>query len=56
MRPTQTGTRTAMFKSSDRTINFFIKLHLPNVLDDLAILASGIRAFSEGDMPEVPKA
>jgi len=29
---------------------------LPNVPDDLSLLASGIQACSAGDMPEVPKA
>jgi len=30
-------------------------LLLPNVPSDLSLLASGIRACSAGEMPEVPK-
>ncbi|MFA6271187.1 MAG: hypothetical protein WC657_08350 [Candidatus Paceibacterota bacterium] len=31
-------------------------IFLANVTDDLSLLASGIRACSAGEMPEVPKA
>jgi hypothetical protein len=34
----------------------FVFISLPNVPDDLSLLASGIRACSAGEMPEVPKA